>query len=110
MLLLVTVFSIPSALSDTGKLVWAFASYALFQLVYSFVNIPYGSLSAMTQDPEERAKLSASRSIAASLTMLAYPLTEQAYRGIVGDIAERRAENLSAPRGSETTAAEGRTN
>jgi glucuronide carrier protein len=75
MFLLVAVFSIPSALSDTGKLVWAFASYALFQLVYSFVNIPYGSLSAaMTQDPEERAKLSTSRSIAASLTILVIAL------------------------------------
>jgi glucuronide carrier protein len=75
MLLLVAVFSIPSALSDTGKLVWAFASYALFQLVYSFVNIPYGSLSAaMTQAPEERAKLATSRSIAASLTILVIAL------------------------------------
>lgn len=71
MLLLVAVFTIPSGLSDTGKVIWAFASYALFQLAYSFVNIPYGSLSAaMTQDIDERAKLSTSRSIAASLTIL----------------------------------------
>ena len=51
MLLLVAVFTIPSGLSDTGKVIWAYPSYALFQLAYSFVNIPYGSLSAaMTQD------------------------------------------------------------
>jgi glucuronide carrier protein len=75
MLLLIAVFSIPGGLSDTGKVVWAFASYALFQLVYSFVNIPYGSLSAaMTRDPGERAKLSTSRSIAASLTILVIAL------------------------------------
>lgn len=75
MLLLIAVFSIPSGLSDTGKVVWAFASYALFQLVYSFVNIPYGSLSAaMTQEPKERSKLATSRSIAASLTILVIAL------------------------------------
>jgi glucuronide carrier protein len=48
------------------------ASYALFQLAYSFVNIPFGSLSAaMTQEPEERAKLSSGRVVAASVTILA---------------------------------------
>ena len=75
MLLLIAVFSIPSGLSDGGKVAWAFVSYALFQLVYSFVNIPYGSLSAaMTQEPDERAKLATSRSIAASVTILAIAL------------------------------------
>jgi glucuronide carrier protein len=75
MLLLIAVFSIPTGLDDTGKVAWAFVSYALFQLVYSFVNIPYGSLSAaMTQDPAERARLSTARSIAASLTILVIAL------------------------------------
>ena len=60
--LLVAVFSIPSALGDNGTLAWALVSYALFSLAYSFVNIPYGSLSAaMTQEPDARAKLSTSR-------------------------------------------------
>lgn len=65
LVLLVALFSIPGGLGPGGKLLWAYASYALFQLAYSFVNIPYGSLSAaMTQVPDERAKLSTSRSIA----------------------------------------------
>ena len=69
--LLVALFSIPSGLSADGKLAWACVSYALFQLAYSFVNIPYGSLAAaMTQDPDERAKLSTVRVISASLTIL----------------------------------------
>jgi len=72
LILLVALFSIPGGLSDGGKLVWAWVSYALFQLAYSFVNIPYGSLSAaMTQQPDERAKLSAGRVVAASVTILA---------------------------------------
>jgi glucuronide carrier protein len=69
--LLVALFSIPSGLSDDAKIVWAFVSYALFQLAYSFVNIPYGSLGAViTQDPAERARFSAGRVVAASLTIL----------------------------------------
>jgi glucuronide carrier protein len=71
LVLLVAVFSIPGALGDNATLVWALVSYALFSLAYSFVNIPYGSLSAaMTQEPEERARLSSSRVVAASLTIL----------------------------------------
>jgi glucuronide carrier protein len=71
LLLLIALFSIPGGLSDAGKVAWACVSYALFQLAYSFVNIPYGSLSAaMTQEPDERAKLSTGRVIAASLTIL----------------------------------------
>ncbi|WP_052109872.1 glycoside-pentoside-hexuronide (GPH):cation symporter [Knoellia sinensis] len=75
MVLFVALFSIPGGMGATATLVWAYASYALFQLVYSFVNIPYGSLAAvMTQDSDERAKLSMSRSVAASLTILVIAL------------------------------------
>ena len=69
--LLVALFSIPSGLSGDAKLAWACVSYALFQLAYSFVNIPYGSLAAaMTPAPDERAKLSTGRVVASSLTIL----------------------------------------
>lgn len=69
--LLVALFSIPGGLSQGGKVAWAYASYALFSLAYSFVNIPYGSLAAaMTQEPDERAKLSTARMVTASLTIL----------------------------------------
>jgi glucuronide carrier protein len=69
--LLVAMFSIPSGLGTDAKVVWACVSYALFQLAYSFVNIPYGSLAAaMTQEPDERAKLATGRVIAAGLTIL----------------------------------------
>jgi len=68
---LVALFSIPGGLGEGGTIAWAYVSYALFSLAYSFVNIPYGSLSAaMTQEPDDRAKLSSSRAIAASVTIL----------------------------------------
>lgn len=71
LLLNVAVFSIPSGLSTGGKLAFAYVSYIAFQLAYSFVNIPYGSLSAaMTQVPDERAKLSTARTICTTLAIL----------------------------------------
>jgi glucuronide carrier protein len=71
LLLLVATFSIPSGLGGNATLAWAFVSYALFSLAYSFVNIPYGSLAAaMTQGPAERAKLSSARAVMAGLTIL----------------------------------------
>jgi glucuronide carrier protein len=70
LLLMVAIFTVPD-LSDSGELTYAYISYALFGLAYSLVNIPYGSLAtAMTQDPEERARLASYRVIGSNLTIL----------------------------------------
>lgn len=48
--LTVLIFLSPSV-STTGKLIYAYASYMIWGIGYSFVNIPYGSLgAAMTQN------------------------------------------------------------
>ncbi len=71
LLLLVALFSVPGGLSEGGALVYAYVSYALFSFAYGLVNIPYGSLStAMTQDPDERSKLSSARVLATNLVIL----------------------------------------
>ncbi len=71
LLLSVAVFSVPGGLSDGGKLIYAYVSHALLGLVYSLVNIPYGSLAtAMTQRPEERARLATFRVFGSNLTIL----------------------------------------
>ncbi len=50
--------------SYTGKVVWAFATYLLFNAAYSVVNIPYGSLSAaMTMNSDDRTQLSVFRNL-----------------------------------------------
>ena len=68
----VALFSTPAGLNEVAAIAWIFIFDALFQLAYSFVNIPYGSLaSAMTQDPVDRSKLSGSRAIASSLASVA---------------------------------------
>ncbi len=49
-------------MSMGSKIIYAYATYMLFGLAYSFVNIPYGSLaSVMTQDSVERTKLASFR-------------------------------------------------
>jgi glucuronide carrier protein len=72
LLMSVVTFSIPSGLhGHPGALVYAYVSYALLGLLYSLVNIPYGSLAAaMTQVPTERAKLATWRVYGSNLTIL----------------------------------------
>jgi glucuronide carrier protein len=72
LLVSVAVFSVPTGLHGTSAaLVWAYISYAALGLLYSLVNIPYGSLAAaMTQAPTERAKLATWRVYGSNLTIL----------------------------------------
>ena len=77
---LVGLFSTPAGLTGMQAFVWILLFDAAFQLCYSFVNIPYGSLSAaMTQDPVDRSRLAGARSIASSVTgvLLAVVLSPQ---------------------------------
>lgn len=71
MLVAVATFSVPGGLSEAATLVYAYATYMLFYVAYSLVNIPYGSLaSAMTQLPDERAKLSSARSLGTATAII----------------------------------------
>lgn len=70
-LLLVTgvlVFWAPEGLSDIQKLIWAYVTYIVWGMAYTFVNIPYGSLATvMTNDPGERASLAGARAMGSIL-------------------------------------------
>ena len=60
--ILTTISFLSPDFSDTGKVIWAFATYLIFNVAYSFVNIPYGSLSAsMTFNADDRTQLSVFR-------------------------------------------------
>ena len=74
--------------SPSGKLTYAYVTYALLGLAYSLVNIPYGSLAtAMTQAPKERAKLAAARGVGAALVILLLVLVvSPALGGSSGDL------------------------
>jgi sugar (glycoside-pentoside-hexuronide) transporter len=57
-----TAFTCPPGVGATGKLVYAYATYILFTLVYTANNIPYGALMAvMTGDDRERASIGSFR-------------------------------------------------
>lgn len=57
--------------SASGKLVYACVTYVVLTMVYTVINTPYGALtSALTQDPQTRAKLTVIRMIGATLGML----------------------------------------
>lgn len=70
------IFAVPTAisavlmfvkipgLSDKGYLVYAYVTYILFGMLYTCINIPYGSLAqVITSDDKERSSLSVFRSI-----------------------------------------------
>jgi|AGTN01.1.fsa_nt_gi sugar (Glycoside-Pentoside-Hexuronide) transporter len=65
---LIMMFVNIKGLSLTGYLIYAYATYLLFEILYTTVNIPYGSLSAvLTADEKERSMLSIFRSIGSAV-------------------------------------------
>lgn len=59
------LFTTPN-FGDTGKIVYAYATYLLFFLIYTANNIPYGALMAvMTGDDKERTSLGSYRMVGA---------------------------------------------
>ena len=59
------LFTSPN-LGPTGKIVYAYATYLLFFLIYTANNIPYGALMAvMTPDDKERTSLGSYRMVGA---------------------------------------------
>ncbi|MGA2326150.1 MAG: MFS transporter [Bryobacteraceae bacterium] len=57
----VLTFTTPN-LSPTGKLIYAYITYALVMIFYSAINIPYGALlGVITPDSDERTRLSTYR-------------------------------------------------
>lgn len=59
--LTVITFTMPE-MSLSGRIMFAYGAYMAWGLVYSFTNIPYGSLaSVMTRDVNERSQLATTR-------------------------------------------------
>jgi GPH family glycoside/pentoside/hexuronide:cation symporter len=58
-------------LDDSGKLIWAYATYSLLMVRYTVLNMPYNSLSAvMTANTQERSKLNSTRFFFAYLSSI----------------------------------------
>ena len=58
-------------LGTTGRFIWATATYILFGMLYTGINIPYGSLAqVITSDDRERSSLSVFRSVGSTFGAL----------------------------------------
>jgi glucuronide carrier protein len=67
LLLSIATFHVPQ-IGQSGMLLYAYITYGLLGIVYSLVNIPYGSLAAaMTQVPAERARLATFRTMGSAI-------------------------------------------
>ena len=54
----IAIFSIPGALSETGKLIWFGVTYVLWDSIYTLTDAPaYAMLNTMTDNLQERAEL-----------------------------------------------------
>ena len=77
----VLVFTVPD-LSENGKELYAYITYAVLMLLFTATNIPYFALgSVMTSDPKERVSLNVYRFVAAGfggliVTALLLPLAD----------------------------------
>lgn len=61
----VLTFTVPD-LNDSGKLIWAYATYIFMMLAYTFINVPYGALlGVVTGDSQDRTTLTSFRFIGA---------------------------------------------
>jgi GPH family glycoside/pentoside/hexuronide:cation symporter len=61
----VLTFTVPD-FDDSGKLVWAYATYIFMMLAYTFINVPYGALlGVITGDSQQRTTLTSFRFIGA---------------------------------------------
>ena len=85
----VLTFAVPAGWDGGAQLLYAYLTYAVLGLIYSMVNVPYGSLAtAMTQVSRERAKLAVARGLGAGLggLLLTFIIAPQ-----IQDIAKNKA-------------------
>ena len=84
-------------LDTGGRLLYAYLAYAVLGLVYSLINIPYGSLaSAMTQSVNERAKLVAARAFGSAIGGVALTYVVAPQISAIQKTAPKLAENADA--------------
>ena len=69
----IVLFSIPSALSETGKLIWFGVAYVLWDTVYTLTDVPaYAMLNTMTDNLQERNTLLSVNRIFSGVGVLIY--------------------------------------
>lgn len=68
MVAIALMYTIPADIDMALKITWAIATYLLYQLLGALGGVPYGALlGAMTQDQNERQRLSSARMVGGAL-------------------------------------------
>ena len=97
----VLTFYVPQGWDGGAQLLYAYITYAVLGLIYSMVNVPYGSLAtAMTQLSRQRAKLAVARGLGAGLggLLLAFIISPQIQKITSNKAlsAQERAEQMQS--------------
>ena len=97
----VLTFYVPQGWDGGAQLLYAYVTYAVLGLIYSMVNVPYGSLAtAMTQVSRQRAKLAVARGLGAGLggLLLAFIISPQIQKITSNKAlsAQERAEQMQS--------------
>lgn len=77
----ILAFTTPD-LAESGKVIWAYATYTLLMLAYTAINIPYSALGgALTKDPDDRVSIQSYRFVFGMLgglivSLLTLPLVD----------------------------------
>lgn len=96
--LAVLCFTVPG-FGGTGKLVYAYITYIMLSVCYTFVNVPYGSLTAaMTNDQQESVSLTTYRTFLANVGQVIVAF-------FVPFLADMFTKNLGAATGWQLTMA-----
>ncbi|WP_163536286.1 MFS transporter [Gracilibacillus sp. YIM 98692] len=67
----ILLFTVPSGWGNTGQLIYIAVTYNLLFIVYTAINVPYGTLNSLiTQDQHQRSVLNIFRMSSALITML----------------------------------------
>ncbi|AKV55734.1 glucuronide transporter [Bifidobacterium actinocoloniiforme DSM 22766] len=70
------MYTIPPNSAMNIKIIWAIVTYLLYQLFGALGGVPYGALlGAMTEDPNERQKLSAARNFGSAAVGIIFTFT-----------------------------------
>ena len=97
----VVTFTNPFSGASSSGVIWAAVTYIVAGMVYTLTNIPYGALAAvMTEDPNQRNSINASRNIGMNAGMLVVnalsPVLMLKFSGAGAEVANGKGYMMTA--------------
>ena len=97
----VVTFTNPFSGTSSAGVIWAAVTYIVAGMVYTLTNIPYGAMAAvMTEDPNQRNSINASRNIGMNVGMLVVnalsPVLMLKFSGAGAEVANGKGYMMTA--------------